>query len=741
MPEPSPRPIRSPRDAEIAACDWLSYFGDREVRLGPGVADAGVDVESAESVVQVKAGDTPTGRPVVQQIFGIAALEKKIGMVFSVAPYTVEAVQWAARAGVALFNMDLSARVTSVNERAHRILEGAGGRLFGWPAVRAELEALAREGKAASITSLFQLPDGYRGYWAVWLDREGNVRVVRDFSGGTTRPVGSPAEAVEFLTDALRRLGGGFWDGRPVITVEGHERRFHPRPSYEVPLPAPPRERGRVTQSGKVRVRASDIYTLVAEPWCDRRLYLQARGVEGDPPSALQLLLIETGIEREEAHLAGLGRTTDLSEGSLPERAAATLAAVRAGADVIYQGVFVASVELDDCSADLAGVPDFLIRSDAGYVIRDTKTASHVQPDDRPDIAWQLRFYGMVYERLLGVPPVRLEVVAGDGTIVEIPPGDFGELMALVRRAASVMAAEAEPACLVKWSSRGSCPFFRRCWDEAIERADIVTVPGVNRGLARRLHAEGVADITSLLRRFDAEKLADVEFARGGRSLRVGSRADDILRAAQAISEGRPIQHGPLRLPEAPTVVLFDVEGVPGLGGSKGGVYLWGTKLSGLEEGPYEPVFAGAEPGGDRRGWEAFLERVAGIFDAQGPGIPFLHWANYERAQITDYLTRYGDANGVGVRLLDNLVDLLQVVREGITLPVRSYSLKVVEGYVGFRRSQTIYGGDWSITVWQEVLEASTPERRQELLAELATYNEEDLLGMWAVYQWLRSYG
>lgn len=89
-------------------------------------------------------------------------------------------------------------------------------------------------------------------------------------------------------------------------------------------------------------------------------------------------------------------------------------------------------------------------------------------------------------------------------------------------------------------------------------------------------------------------------------------------------------------------------------------------------------------------------------------------------------------------QVLDNLVDLLQVVRDGITLPVRSYSLKVVEEFVGFRRSQDEFGGGWSISVWQEAVESASPDRRQALLDELATYNEEDLLGMQAVLGWLR---
>jgi predicted RecB family nuclease len=268
----------------------------------------------------------------------------------------------------------------------------------------------------------------------------------------------------------------------------------------------------------------------------------------------------------------------------------------------------------------------------------------------------------------------------------------------------------------------------------------VLTVPGVTRATAAALHAEGVHTISDLLATYTEDALAALEHSRGSRTVRVGGRARGILRSARALLDGRPIPHGPLSLPTASPVALFDLEGVPGLGEMSGQVYLWGTKVVGEVEGAYVPVFAAQGPSGDEHGWHQFLDHAAGLFDEFGAGLPFVHWASYERSQVRQYLERYGDRNGAGAQVLSNLVDLLGVVRAGLTLPVRSYSLKVVEDYVGFRRSQTEFGGDWSITIWQEVLEALTEDRRSELLRELAVYNEEDLLGMWAVYRWLQAW-
>jgi predicted RecB family nuclease len=40
-----------------------------------------------------------------------------------------------------------------------------------------------------------------------------------------------------------------------------------------------------------------------------------------------------------------------------------------------------------------------------------------------------------------------------------------------------------------------------------------------------------------------------------------------------------------------------------------------------------------------------------------------------------------------------NLLDLLTVTRNSVVLPLPSFSLKVVEDYVGFERKEAEYGG------------------------------------------------
>lgn len=140
---------------------------------------------------------------------------------------------------------------------------------------------------------------------------------------------------------------------------------------------------------------------------------------------------------------------------------------------------------------------------------------------------------------------------------------------------------------------------------------------------------------------------------------------------------------------------------------------------------------------GDRKGWEDFL-KIAGKIFAEYGDIPFVHWHHYERIKIKTYVERYGDIEGIADRVLSHLIDLLPITKDAVILPQPSYSLKVVEKHVGFKRTQDEYGGDWSIAKYIETVETEDETKRRSLMDEILKYNEEDLKATWAVFEWLR---
>lgn len=128
-PTASPRPeacaIRSPRDAETNAARWMRHLGFSDAEPTAVGADEGIDVAARHAVAQVKAMMTPVGRPDVQNLAGVAAVEGKLGIFFSLSGYTKQAIDWAERAGVALFDFDLMGDPSPVNEFAAELLSGS----------------------------------------------------------------------------------------------------------------------------------------------------------------------------------------------------------------------------------------------------------------------------------------------------------------------------------------------------------------------------------------------------------------------------------------------------------------------------------------------------------------------------------------------------------------------------------------------------------------------------------------
>jgi predicted RecB family nuclease len=116
-----------------------------------------------------------------------------------------------------------------------------------------------------------------------------------------------------------------------------------------------------------------------------------------------------------------------------------------------------------------------------------------------------------------------------------------------------------------------------------------------------------------------------------------------------------------------------------------------------------------------------------------------VHWAPYEETYLRRYAVRFGDPEGIASRVAGNLLDLLTVTRESVVLPLPSFSLKVVEDYVGFKRKEAEYGGAWAMATFIEATETSDEERRKELMDKILAYNKEDLEATWAVFKWLRA--
>jgi predicted RecB family nuclease len=491
-----------------------------------------------------------------------------------------------------------------------------------------------------------------------------------------------------------------------------------------------------------IRFVATDVFDYHRPSRCRLRVYLRAHGATEAPPGPFEETLRRLGRLHEARDLAALTATTDVVDLSRVddrrERERETLRLLSEGAPAIYQGRLSAVVDLDGEKCEIVGEPDFLIRTAAGHRIRDSKLARTIDGHRHPEIRLQLQLYGFLYERLLGRPPAALEVHAGSGELVPVAYDGGGAALGYLRFLRSLRAAATEPYEPVGWSKCGGCGFRGLCWTRAEESQDVALLPTVSQGLARELEARGVRSVDELLSSFDEGSLATVRYGDGRRRRLVGGSAGPILRSARVLSSGKEESIARADLPDPDDCVLFDLEGMPAHLDDLEKIYLWGLKV--VENGSSRYLHSAADfgPEGDREAWEGFLRNAAGLLDDR-PTRRFIHWGGYEKSRIEMYVDRFGDADGTAARVLDALVDLLPVTRNSIALPIPSYSLKVVEKYVGFRRALPEANGAWAMARYIEATEMNDPAEQAGVLDQIKTYNQEDLDATGAVLEWLRN--
>jgi predicted RecB family nuclease len=481
-------------------------------------------------------------------------------------------------------------------------------------------------------------------------------------------------------------------------------------------------------------IKPSDFYSLYRPSKCALRLYLQRKGVEPVPPSAFEQVIFRLGQRHEKNHLSTFPEVSDLT-GRPAER---TLEEIRKGSPVIYQGELRVQVTVDGQMIEVVGIPDFLIKEGAGYFIRDCKIARHATEDRHPEIPRQLQIYGWLYEKNTGKRPHRLEVLKGDGSIEPIDYG--GEIAAIshLQELLEVISLPEEPYSPVGWSKCGSCGYNDLCMTRAYESQTVALLPDVDQGLARRLKELGVLTIKELSARYNETSLSEFKRPWGNREQKVGKKSTGILLQAKAMLEKKEIVVKKPDIPLSKNYVMFDLEGLPPQLDELDKVYLWGAQVFGEKPSDFRYSLAEMGTDGDRKGWENFLKIASKLFDEYGD-IHFVHWHHYEKTKINTYIERYGDREGIAARVLDNLVDLLPITKNSVVLPQPSYSLKVVERHVGFKRTQDEYGGDWSIAKYIEAVETEDEEKRQGIMNDIIKYNEEDLQATWAVLEWLRN--
>ena len=508
------------------------------------------------------------------------------------------------------------------------------------------------------------------------------------------------------------------------------------------------------------------------------------------PPDAMLQRVARLGDQHEERVLtqlrdqfgeadsvtAGQGvvdiNTADRSQEALVEAAAATVTALRSGADVVFQAAFF--------DGRFNGFADFLLKKEDpqgghAYVVADTKLARRA----KVSALIQIAAYADQLHRL-GIPVASEgELILGDGAISR---HDIERVTAVYRQrrkeTEELFDGHQAAGNAAIWNDPQvrACGRCAVCEIEVVAHRDVLMVAGMRVTQRAKLAKVGIHTIDELAASTQAGAEIDVSSlstlrAQARLQVRQDPPASDLggaptLAATEAAVGQPPVEvqetaegtlafevfnHSPLLgLPEpSPGDIFFDFEGDPMWQDPTTGE--WGLEyLFGITEAP---TAAGGDPafkafwahdrGQEKVALREFLDYVADR-RARWPDMHIYHYASYEKTA----LLRLAAMHSTGELEVDDLlrdrvlVDLYPVVKGAIRVGQPSYSLKKIEPfYMSQARAGEVVNAADSVVEYEEYClarDSGNSGIADQKLRDIEQYNRYDCESTLGLYQWLR---
>ena len=501
---------------------------------------------------------------------------------------------------------------------------------------------------------------------------------------------------------------------------------------------------------GTIIVSATDLVGYLA---CDHLSTLELGRVEGrweKPPRRADptvQLMQDRGDAHEAAHLAQLraqGKsvieiaTGDLhSPDQLRTAEAETLAAMRQGADIVYQATFF--------DGRWRGHADFLYRTDRpspilgdySYDIADTKLSRGV----KASAIIQMCVYADLLARLQGVPPETVYVVTGDG--VEHPHrlADYsayfrhakGRFEQRVLEGSHALETYPDPVdhCHV-------CVWYPTCITRRRADDHPSIVAGMRRVDTERFLSAGVPTLTEIAELPSDAPVRDMADRARSRLSRQARLQLEERRTGVRVHELIPPEpeqtgHGLAALPDpTPWDIFFDIEADP-WALDDGLEYLLGVAIE-VDGVPTYLAFWGHDRAEEKQAFESFIDFCIDRLDAH-PDLHVFHYGGYESGAIKRLMRRHATREDEVDRLLRGqvFVDLLNVVRQGVRASVESYSLKQIEKFYLAEREGPVTEAGFSVVEYERWMR----ERDDAILRSIADYNRDDCVSTLMLRGWL----
>ncbi len=484
-----------------------------------------------------------------------------------------------------------------------------------------------------------------------------------------------------------------------------------------------------------------------------------------DPEPLLLTTLAERGRQHEQECLAQLQQEgheiyTPPAGRNQAERVQATIAAMQAGREVIYQGYLyqgylyqgclqnhpVRNAPHDDAPpAYLLGQPDFLVRTDGAsalgnyrYEVWDAKLA--MQPS--PAFMIQLCCYADMLRTAQERWPDSIVLWLGSGERRRFRTADFIYYYLVLKRVFLAYMQHFDPDVQPSPELGGDYGRWTSHAAQLLERADHLSrVANISVSQIQKLNAAGIPTLTSLAESAlrHVPRVDDAVFARLKEQAQLQSASVGAEQPAYRILiPDPPSQRRGLALlpPASPGDIFFDMEGYPLV---KGGLeYLFGA-LS-LNDGLFHDWWAHTSDQ-ERQAFCGFIDWAYARWQAD-PNMHIYHYANYEVAALRRLMGRYGSREAEVDMLLRHevCVDVYAVVRHGVRVGEPHYSIKNLEHLYRPARAGEVTSAVDSIAAYEHWLASGEAQdwSASPLLQAIRAYNRDDCESTWQLTCWLR---
>lgn len=447
-------------------------------------------------------------------------------------------------------------------------------------------------------------------------------------------------------------------------------------------------------------------------------------------------MLRERGVKFEDAFLQQLhseGKNIVEINQDDPNAEQDTIAAMKSGADVIYQARLIEE-------GSWGGWADFILKvtspSDFGdwsYEVLDTKLAT----ETRAGTILQIALYSEKIGAIQGIMPEKMWIQNPEGTI-EYRVDDYISFVRLAKRRLLEAIQNEKQTYPEPIMHCDICNWWEECNKKRRQDDHLGFVAGVGSVQIKEIRYHKINTLAAFAQweiptNFSPTKGAADTYRKLKEQARVQFIGREESRDIFETLEVEP-QKGFNNLPEPSKFDIYlDLEGDPMV--EPGGLeYLFGWYC----EGVYYPIWAKNEEE-EKAAFEEFvkfaIEKL--VLD---PNLHIYHYAPYETTAFKRIMSKYATCENDIDEFLraQKFVDLYGVVRQAIRASVEKYSIKDLEKFFGYTREMNLRGLSKLKAEYEFLLETHQLEdATKEMIDGIQLYNKDDCVSTYYLHVWL----